>query len=371
LKDLNIKHAHQPFDPGLAKGIVRAVRLYAGNNPFRLFPLLKRSTIFQKAVQRRYQLFQNENILVPPLLILSATMKCDLNCVGCYSRNYPMDNELSIDEIDDLFQQAESLGVAFFVITGGEPLLKKGLMDLLIQHNRLNFFLFTNGSFHDDRWTEKICRHKHIVPLLSVEGCSEHTDERRGQGVHARVMASMEKLNAAHTFFGFSTMVSKNNIECVSHTTFWDEMIAQGCRIGYFVNYVPFGQDDYSLVPSPEEQIWFREQVNRLKKEKKIIIIHMPDDEYANGGVCMAAGRGFLHINTQGFVEPCPFAHIATDNIREKSLKAILKSELFLYIREHKTLLKKPTLGCALYENRKLLMEIADSVHAKPTEMAI
>ncbi|MBN2104963.1 radical SAM protein [bacterium] len=365
------ENPHQIFDPGLAKGIMRAIRLYAGTNPFRLFPLLKRSMFFQQAVRRRHHTFHDENVIVPPLLILSATMKCDLNCTGCYSRNYPLDNELTIHEIDHLFCQAESLGVAFFVITGGEPLLKKGLMDLLIQHDRLNFFLFTNGSFHDESWTRQICRQKHIVPLISVEGNCQHTDDRRGQGVHARVIASMERLKYAHIFFGFSAMVSRKNIKCVGQAPFWDEMIAQGCRIGYFVNYVPSGQDDLSLVPSPNEQAWFREQVNRLKKEKKIIIIHMPDDEYANGGVCMAAGRGFLHINAQGFVEPCPFAHVATDNIRTQSLKDILKSPLFSYIREHEVLLKKPTLGCALYENRKLLMDIADSLGAQSTEMAV
>lgn len=111
------------------------------------------------------------------------------------------------------------------------------------------------------------------------------------------------------------------------------------------MNYVPSGLDDLSLNPNPDEQAWFREQVNRLKKKKRIIIIHMPDDEYVNGGVCMAAGRGFLHINAQGFVEPCPFAHIAADNIREKPLKNILQSSLFSYIREHEGLLKKPKLG--------------------------
>lgn len=114
----NTEITHPRFDPGLAKGMMRSVRLYAGKNPFHLFPLLNRSLIFQQAVRRRHQVFQNEHILVPPILILSVTMKCDLNCTGCYSRNYPLDHELTLEEINNLFDQAENLGVAFFVITG-------------------------------------------------------------------------------------------------------------------------------------------------------------------------------------------------------------------------------------------------------------
>lgn len=360
---------HQRFDPGLAKGIIRAVRLYSGWNPFRMIPLMKRSKIFQDAARKRHHFYQHEGILVPPFLILSVTMKCDLNCTGCYSREYPLDQELTLEEIDHLFHQAESLGIAFFVITGGEPLLKKGLMDLLIKRDRFNFFLFTNGSFHDASWTDHISNYKHIVPLISVEGHETHTELRRGEGVHGRVMASMDRFREAGSFFGFSTMVYKQNIEWVGQEVFWDEMIERGCRIGYFVNYVPSGKTSLDLLPSPEEQLRFREQVIRLKQKKNIIIIHMPDDEYANGGVCMAAGRGFLHVNAQGFVEPCPFAHIATDSIRGKSLKDILKSSLFSYIREHEELLNKPRMGCALYENREKLMEIAASVGAKSTEI--
>jgi MoaA/NifB/PqqE/SkfB family radical SAM enzyme len=368
MNEIYQRQPHQRFNPGLAKGIVRAVKMVAGRNPLRFFQLIGRARIFSQANQRRQWIYENDKILVPPFLILSVTMKCDLNCIGCYSRDYPRVDELSIEEIDDLFNQAKNFGVAFFVITGGEPMIKKGLMELLYKHKRLNFFLFTNGSFHTRNWAQTVARHPHIIPLLSVEGDAAQTNSRRGKGVHEKVIESMRHLKEAGVFFGFSTMVSKKNIDVIGSDDFMDEMIGCGSRICYFVNYVP-QNTDHSLVPSPEEQEQFRKRVIYFKENKDIIMIHMPDDEYANGGSCMAAGRGFLHINAQGYVEPCPFAHLATDSVRDKSLKEVFKSDLFDYIRKHPQLLKKPQLGCALYENREKLYDIADQVGAVSTEL--
>jgi len=48
-------------------------------------------------------------------------------------------------------------------------------------------------------------------------------------------------------------------------------------------------------------------------------VINFPPAEYDWGG-CQAAGKGFLHINADGWVEPCPFSHFASDNLMEKPL---------------------------------------------------
>jgi sulfatase maturation enzyme AslB (radical SAM superfamily) len=61
--------------------------------------------------------------LIPSVLAISPTMRCNYNCQGCYSRGRPTDNELSTDELNALFSEAEELGIHSIVLTGGEPLL--------------------------------------------------------------------------------------------------------------------------------------------------------------------------------------------------------------------------------------------------------
>lgn len=361
-------HPSKKFNFGLTLGIVKAIRVWAGFNPKRIAKLWKRYKIFRKANQHRIQLYKNENLVVPPTLILSATMRCNLSCKECYSRNYSKDNEMTLKEIESLLEQAEELGVMVFVITGGEPLLRKGLTELLIKHSNLIYLLFTNSSYISPAWVKSIKHFEHIIPILSIEGNEQDTDRRRGKGVYQQVINSMAYLTESMIFFGFSCMVTKQNIAFLSEDSFIDNMIILGCRIGFYVRYVPSANEaDMTLVPTTEQQILFNKRIKKMKSHKRIIFINMPDDEYELGGTCMAAGRGFLHVNAQGYVEPCPFSHFASDSVRKISLKTAFKSLFFTYIRNHPELLTQPQIGCALYEHKEELNKIAVKFGAKPT----
>lgn len=89
-------------------------------------------------------------------LRLSLTDRCDFRCVYCMSDNMqflPRDEVLSIDELDRLASVFISLGVTKLRLTGGEPLVRKGAMDLfhrLSRHLRSGALkeltLTTNGS---------------------------------------------------------------------------------------------------------------------------------------------------------------------------------------------------------------------------------
>ena len=364
-------HPSKRFDRGLALGIATAIRVWAGWHPGRMSTLWRTYRVFQRANRRRARLYTEENLVAPPVLIFSATVRCNFSCVGCYSRDYPVDGEMTLEDIEALFQQADELGITFFVITGGEPLLREGLMELLKQHTNLIFLLFTNASCIDRSWAQDIGRLEHVIPILSVEGTEKETDGRRGKGAHQQVMASMAYLNEAKAFFGFSAMVIRQNLAILGEDAFIDDMIARGCRIGFCVGYVPSGVGAHvGWVPTSEEQVWFRQRILDFQRRKRIILIHLPDDEYERGGTCMAAGRGFLHVNAQGYVEPCPFAHLASDTVRTKSLREALQAPLFAYIRDHPELLSPPQMGCALYEHKKELAAAASTLGAKPTDLS-
>ncbi|MBU1077211.1 MAG: radical SAM protein [Spirochaetes bacterium] len=362
-------YASKKFDLNLIEGIIKAVRVWTGMNPVRMVTLWKRFLNVQRATRIRQKLNKTEGLIIPPVLILSSTMKCNLTCPGCYSREYPTENELTLDEIDSLLTQAEEIGVSFFIITGGEPLMNPDLLDLIGKHRSILFFLFNNGTFIDSDTVNKIRQHDHIIPILSTEGNEDYTDSRRGKGVYQKVIKCMELMKKAGIFFGFSCMVSKQNITLAGKDAFIDSMISKGCRMGFYVAYVPSAKKaDLLQVPEKEEQALFRKQVKKFHKDKKIILVHLPDDEYEVGGSCMAAGKGFLHINAQGDIEPCPFAHLAADSLRTSSLRDAVQSKFFKHIRENQDLLQKPHLGCALFERREELKRIAVRMGAKPTE---
>ena len=82
-----------------------------------------------------------------------------------------------------------------------------------------------------------------------------------------------------------------------------------------------------------------------------MVYIAFPGDEKNSGG-CVAAGRGFFHINSHGGAEPCPFSPYSDINVRDSSLRAALKSPLFQALQAEGVLLEDHPGGCVLHEKR-------------------
>ncbi|MEW6515536.1 MAG: radical SAM protein [candidate division FCPU426 bacterium] len=359
----------QPYQAGFLAGLIKAFGLWTAWRPGRIAALLARLWHFWLSARRRARWQRREGLQVPPILILSVTTRCNLTCAGCYSREYDQERELTLEEMDSLFRQAKALGVTWVVLTGGEPLQCEGLLDLVSGHPQLLFFLFNNGTYLDAPAARRLGRMRHVVPILSVEGDERLTDARRGPGAYARVMEAMAHLRRAGAFFGFSCMATRANLPLLSADAFIDEMIRQGCRFGYFVGFVPSAQDsDQAQVPPAEEQAAFRRRVKAYQGGKRIILVQMPEDEYEIAGSCMAAGRGFVHVNALGQVEPCPFSHWAKDSLRTGSLRQALASPWLARIRERAEWLGPTLQGCALFEHRAELEPLARREGAVPTE---
>ena len=83
-----------------------------------------------------------------------------------------------------------------------------------------------------------------------------------------------------------------------------------------------------------------------------MVYIAFPGDEKSSGG-CVAAGRGFFHINSHGGAEPCPFSPYSDCNVRDTSLREALQSPLFLGIQKEGLLLDDHAGGCTLFLHKK------------------
>ncbi len=89
------------------------------------------------------------------------------------------------------------------------------------------------------------------------------------------------------------------------------------------------------------------ELMTGLRRQYPALFIAFPGDEEAYGG-CLAAGRGFIHINPEGNLEPCPFAPYTDTNLTNLPLREALNSQLLKTIRENHDQLTETRGGCAL-----------------------
>ena len=144
-------------------------------------------------------------------------------------------------------------------------------------------------------------------------------------------------------------------------------MIEAGCTLGVYNEFVPICSDDKSDLPGRDQKNEFKELLLGLRKSEPIILLYLPHDEYDTEGRCMAVSGGGMHINALGWVEPCPFAHYARENVRDLSFREILDSPFLREIRSHPTVLLNGEIGCALVNNRSTLEKIAKRTGAKST----
>ena len=308
----------------------------------------------QRRAAKVRRVHKARGVHVPPFSIFSITGKCNLSCAGCYANLLHRSDrpELSNERIGRLLSEARDLGVSIMLIAGGEPLLHEGLLDLTAQVPEILFLLFTNATLLDDMVVEKLKTQPHVVPILSLEGDEALNDARRGRGSYSLVMEAMQRLKNARVFFGTSTMLTRENYELSTSREYLRDVLKRGCRLFYYINYIPVESDTEHLqLPGPQVQE-FEQLLSEYRKTMPCLFIAFPHDEVALGG-CLAAGRGFVHINAYGDVEPCPFSPYSDRNLVEVSLLEAIQSPLLRRIRESGVKLDETDGLCALWSRKE------------------
>ena len=228
----------------------------------------------KKAAIRRDKEFNGgKGIHVPPFLIASITSECNLHCMGCYSRanNACVDaddvGQLKADEWQRIFLDARDLGVSFILLAGGEPTLRREVIEVAEEIPEIVFPIFTNGTLLDERYYEMFKAHRNLMPVLSIEGMEQNTDERRGDGIFMQLIKDMAALRDHGLFFGASVTVTTKNIEDVTSNEFINELSKRGCMAVIFVEYVPVSEENIDLAPGDEERKYMNERLESLRAD--------------------------------------------------------------------------------------------------------
>lgn len=344
--------------------------IWKKETPRRLFANRRIIVNMVRAARRRKRTHRKEKLLVPAAIAVSPTERCNLRCTGCYSRFHPKEEELSNMAMNTLLSDAVNCGVGMFVITGGEPFIRGDMTGFFRSNPEALFLVITNGTHFQEPLADELAACGNIIPVISIEGDEKQTAGRRGEGVYQAVFQAMELCRRRKMIFGFSTVCTNTNIEYVGSSVFVDEMAGAGCTLGFYNELIPMEQEDLRFLPAREQTERFKKELAVLRKEKPIVLINLPEDEYDAEGRCMAVGRGAMHINAEGWVEPCPFAHYARENINTHSFREILASPFLQALRDHPRALRHGEIGCSLVSNRSILEDIARQTGARKTSAA-
>ncbi len=327
-------------------------------NPKEAAFMMRFAAASKKASAKRAK-SEAEGTHIPPFLIASITSQCNLHCAGCYSRSNHATNDcaahdqLSDEEWSRIFEEADELGVSFILLAGGEPLMRKDVIEAAGKKKDILFPIFTNGVFIDDNYYGMFDKYRNLIPIMSIEGGKKSTDARRGEGIYDLLIGNMDRFNEKGLVYGCSVTVTTENIEDVMSEEFISSLSERGCKAVIFVEYVPVTKESKELAIGDAEREFFSKKLKKHRESnEEMVFVSFPGDEKSSGG-CIAAGRGFFHINSHGGAEPCPFSPYSDINVRDTSLREAVESKLFRALRDTDILNDDHNGGCVLFEKRE------------------
>ncbi len=312
---------------------------------------------------------------IPWLILFDPTSACNMKCKGCWAAEYGYKQNLTYEEMKSIVSQGKALGTHFYMMTGGEPLIRKDDIIRLCEENPdCAFMAFTNGTLVDQKLCDDMLRVGNFALALSVEGTEESNDLRRGGGAYSKTLAAMDLLHKNKCLFGISVCYTRQNDAYVTSDEFLDLMVEKGAKYGLYFNYMPVGHDaDKDFIPTPQQRKYMYEWIRRVRNSKtgkRMFIFDFQDDgEYVGG--CIAGGRRYFHINSAGDMEPCVFIHYSDSNIRTHTILEALRRPLFMAYNKGQPFNDNHLRPCPMLENPQILRKMVKETGAKSTDLLV
>jgi len=124
------------------------------------------------------------------------TRRCNLGCKHCYAAQPLSGDELGLNEIGKILQQAQGMGFTRVAFTGGEPFCREDIMEIVAKamEHQMEVLLITNATLIDSAIAKKLAK---LQPELqvSMDGATgEVYDEIRGEGSFLLFLKGLDNL---------------------------------------------------------------------------------------------------------------------------------------------------------------------------------
>ncbi|MGZ8898101.1 MAG: radical SAM protein [Halobacteriota archaeon] len=305
------------------------------------------------------------------------TTACNLRCIHCHaSGGKPAADELTTEEAKHLLDQlAEVPEFRMMAFTGGEPLVRQDLFELLAYSQALGFTntLATNATLIDDDVARRLRRFGVVIAAVSLDGfTAEQHDMVRGiAGSFEAALEGMRALRRAGIVLHVNITAMEYNVEQLVDLMRLVDELGTGILLMYQLVPVGRGSDINQAVldeGANERLIRFMAEAQRTTRA---IMEPVAGPQYwpfllQRAGISSgpllrlaetvfhgcSAGRGFVYIKPDGDVWPCPFIEMSCGNVRELPFRRIWKqSPVFEDLRHRETRLKG---RCGECEYRRL-----------------
>ena len=300
------------------KSVLTAAELAKRNNLMATKP-----RVYEKILHYKDKILNGESIAI---LQFQYDYVCNFRCEHCCItklRRKGNKRSFTIPDVRELSRQADEMGLAHIVITGGEPLLFPDFDQIVKAIDPQKFYITsdTNGWFLDDAKA----RHLKSIGLdkiqLSLDSLSaqEHDAFRRCEGSHERALRAIDASLAAGLNLILATVVTKQRIRSQEFIEFLEFAKSKG--VGTFVTYAkPVGdwEGNFDVLVSKDDMAFMK----NLEKQYNVFTHLTPS--YGMDLGCIAVKR-MVSITKYGDIMPCPYIHTSLGNFFNEPLKDIIE----------------------------------------------
>ncbi len=318
----------------------------------------------------------------PFLVVWNFTKLCNLRCEHCYENAgpEPMEGELTTEEAKRVIDQFEDAGVVAIAFSGGEPLVRKDLFEVVGYAKAKGFYtsIATNGTLITPEVAKRM---KGVFGYaeVSLDGFEEVHDKFRGiPGSWKRTCEGIRNCVAEGIDTCVALTATRYNLAEIPKLVDFAEK-ELGVRRVIIFNYVPTGRGkniiDQDLTPEDRQEL-LKYLYGRMMQDGCKLIAYSTAPQYStisweyafgneaagvvsthftNRTAMMAlqgrtknlseflggcgAGRLYCGLEPNGDITPCVFMPIKIGNIKQDSLRDVWhKNELLWKLRNREGL---------------------------------
>ncbi|KXB02829.1 hypothetical protein AKJ35_00880 [candidate division MSBL1 archaeon SCGC-AAA833F18] len=295
----------------------------------------------------------------------NVTSGCNFSCKHCYVPEVER-QDLGTEEAKDLLDGLADFGVEELYMSGGEPLLREDLFELISYavDSGLHTDVITNGWYMTEEKATKFGKSGASHVSVSIDGLEDtHDDFRNKKGSFQKCVNAIKLLRSAGVKIYLSPTFSKHNLQQLPDLL--DLASTLGTDFSSKV-MIPMGQASklkrYCLSPKEQKEFYksLHTIMNSLDNGMEItttcnpysIFLEddkpEPDEERIRGGC--TGGITLLCVGADGTVTPCSRLQVPLGNVREDSLEDIwYDSEVLDTLRDRDNL--KGKCGDCEYRN--------------------
>jgi MoaA/NifB/PqqE/SkfB family radical SAM enzyme len=271
----------------------------------------------------------------PVAMTFAITYRCQLNCIHCSAGNHLRKDipELTTEEAKKLIDDAQKLGVTIIAFTGGEPLLREDVFDLIsyVDKKKAMPILFTNGLLLKKENVKKLVDAGLYSIFVSIDSPipAEHNKLRGMPGIFENAIEGIKDLISKGVMVGLSSYAIRSATERGMYKKLYK--LAQDLKVHNIILFdgVPTGNllKDTSELLTPELRQEIYEFSANVFREQKIPPLSSQSwqnsiEAYLSGIGCLAANIQF-YASAYGDIAPCDFTPLSFGNIRNQPLKKI------------------------------------------------